>query len=290
MKYILSIIFCILTFFAKAQSIDKLIAQTEEYLTVYNTLSSWAKPYTIKDFNFTKQELKDVSVKNDTIDNFDVIIIFQGRILENIDKIAHHKDFPKKGSDFFVSSPDKKLFNFVLDEKTGGSYRSRLSCIYYLENNKIIYKECGYSDTLIVNGIKVVERNFDLTSLFNRDGYYSIDTIQTNSGVKYLLQGDVIYCNTCLDRYITLVKFENGSPVSEFSYELSSRFGYVEQFDYDAVTKTITIAFETDDLTGRESDYDTYDEYCKSVFTFDGETFELTESYWKKTKKDSQDR
>ena len=183
-KIIFFILFCNIACIAcsakikvEIESIDKLIAQTEKYLAVYDTLRPCCEYYyPIKDF--TEQELAKLKengdIKNDSIDSWYVIDVFQERILENIDKIAHHKDFPKKGSGFFLVSPDNKLFNFTLFENTGGSYRSRISVIYYKENNEIKYYE---------------NRNTN-GNIFNTDGYYSIDTIQTNSGVKYLLQGD----------------------------------------------------------------------------------------------------
>ncbi|MCL2597969.1 MAG: hypothetical protein FWD66_10055 [Paludibacter sp.] len=146
MKYVFFIIFCSIASIAKAQSIDELIAQTNEYLVVYDdTLcfhSMWSncpEYYSLKDFNFTKEELEDINIENDSIENWAVISIFQNRILENIDKIAHHKDFPQKGSEFFLTSPDDKLFNFKLFENTGGTHKSYISVMYYKEDGKVIY-------------------------------------------------------------------------------------------------------------------------------------------------------
>jgi hypothetical protein len=272
MKNILFIIFCSITFFAKAQSIEKLITQTAEYIAVYHTLSPCCgQGYAVKDFDFTKEELhyddgREVA-KNDTVDCSHVIQIFQARILDNIDKIAHHKDFPNKGSEFFLVSPDNKLFNFVLDAQSGGSYHSLISVVYYMENNKIIYEEKDWKDG----------RTF-----FNTDGYDSIDTIQTNSGVKYLLQGGVIGCNTCLRQYIKLLHFENNEPVSDFDIELPSRFGSVKQFDYDAKTKIITVEYESDDQNGGYNYENNCGDYYYEVYLFNGETFESIETHWKK--------
>jgi len=279
MKNILFIIFCSIAFFAKAQSIEKLITQIEKDLFVYERLSPWDNGYSVKDFNFTEQELDEIKsdiskdlmeelmLDRDSIQSYYVIEIFQERILENIDKIAHHKDFPKKGSEFFLVSPDSKLFNFVLDGKTGGSYRSQISAVYYRENNKIIYEEKGWESG---------------SSFFNTDGYNSIDTIQTNSGVKYLLQGSVIGCNTCLRQYIKLLHFENGEPVSDFDIALPSRFGSVEQFAYDVKTKTITIEYESDDQNGMYDYENGCGDYYYEVYLFNGETFESIETHWKK--------
>jgi hypothetical protein len=302
-KYILIIIFCCLAFFAKAQNIENLISQTEEYLSVYDILSPWVEYYSLKDFSFSEEELKDIDLENDSIEGYNIISIFQNRILDNIDKIAHHKDFPQKGSDLFLAAPDNKLFNFTLFENTGGSYKSFISIIYYKENNDLVYYE--YSNGENTNN-----------PVFAPDGYFSIDTIQTNSGVKYLLQGCVITCMTCCSQYITLIQFENDHPVCEFSYQLNTRgaglsavltdwnpdWEWLEKniIYYNDTTKIITIEYATDDLTHdcfceQECNNDTYrgesgDEYpvihrnCHCVFAFNGETFELIEQCWQKRK------
>ena len=266
MKTFFTIIFCSIAFFCKAQNIEKLITQTKEYLTVYDGLSPWVEYYPITDFKFTEQDLENVEIGNDSISGYDVIYIYQEKIIANIDKIAYHKDFPKEGSELFRVSPDKKLFNFVIYENTGGSYKSNISVIYYKENDVILYKE-GYSED---------------SQFFNTDGYYSIDTIQTDSCVKYLLQGSVIGCNTCFGQYIDLLHFENGEPISDFEYELGSRFGNVEQLNYDAKTKTITIEYEEDDQNGVYDDEKECGDYHFEVYRFNGKTFELIETHWKK--------
>jgi hypothetical protein len=292
LKHTYLIIFCSIAFVAKAQNLNKLIDRTNEYMSIYDTLSPWHGNYAIKDFDFTEEELTTADGEkltyNDSIDPYTVIDIYQSRILDNIDKIAHHKDFPKQGSELFLASPDNKLFNFALFENTGGSYKSYISFMYYIENDKIVYYGNNRDESRN-------SENFE----FNTDGYEQIDTIQTKNGVKYLLQGSVVGCNTCLREYITLVRFEGGKPVCDFSYQLNTRFGSSQQFDYDAETKTITIAYETDDHTSDcycEQECDDKDTYrgnssyyengtpkdCRCVFVFNGETFELTEECWQK--------
>lgn len=266
MKTFFTIIFCSIVFCGKAQSIEKLIAQTEEYLTVYESLGPWVEYYPITCFKFTEQELKDLNIENDSISGHDIISIYQEKILANIDKIAYHKDFPKKGSELFLASPDKKLFNFTIFENTGGSYRSNISVVYYKENATILYKESYNKDS----------------RFFNTDGYYSIDTIPTDSCVKYLLQGIVTVCNTCVNQYMKLLHFENGEPISDFECGLSSRFSSVQQFGYDAETKTITIEYEEDDLNGGYDDEKECGDYRLEVYQFNGKTFEPIETHWKK--------
>ncbi|MCL2597146.1 MAG: hypothetical protein FWD66_05715 [Paludibacter sp.] len=122
---------------------------------------------------------------------------------------------------------------------------------------------------------------------------------------------------SCCGDYITLLRFENGKPICEFSYDLQTRCGGLSEYltawdtetiSYDKITKTITIEYATDDLTSdcyceqKCYDDDTYrgsshfyeegiPKHCRCVFVFNGETFELNESYWEIIKNDdSQER
>ena len=279
MKNILFILFCCITFVSNAQSIDNLITQIEKDLSVYEQISPWKDDYKINDFDFTKEELKDEEGKeigkNEIIDQFLVQDIFKKRILKNIDKIVNHKDFPDKGSDLFSASPDNKLFNFVMDENTGGTYRSRLSLIYYKDNGKIVFKE-----------ERSEEEEEDSSNYFNPDGYSIIDTIQTQGQVKYFLQGNVFGCTTCSDEYIKLIHFENSIPVIDFKYTLYTRMGSVKQFDYNSKDKTITIEYNEDDLNG-EYNYDKdCGDYHFEIYKFNGKTFESIEKSVEKCAKE----
>ncbi|MDD4067455.1 MAG: hypothetical protein PHG98_02945 [Bacteroidales bacterium] len=279
MKKLLFILFCSISFFTNAQSIDELITQTEKNLSIYEQISPWKDDYLVSYFDLSKEELIDEEGKeieeNGIIDQFLVQHIYQKRILKNIDEIVNHKDFPGKGSDLFSASPDNKLFNFVMDENTGGTYRSRLSVIYYKENGTIVFRE-----------ERGKEEEEDSSNYFNPDGYSIIDTIQTQGQVKYFLQGNVFGCTTCSDDYIKLIHFENSIPVIDFEYTLYTRMGSVKQFDYNSKDKTITIEYNEDDLNG-EYNYDKdCGDYHFEIYKFNGKTFKSIEKRVEKCAKE----
>ncbi|MDR2009907.1 MAG: hypothetical protein LBQ22_05450 [Bacteroidales bacterium] len=79
-----------------------------------------------------------------------------------------------------------------------------------------------------------------------------------------------------------MLHFENNGFINNFEYELNSRFGSVEQFGYDAETKTITIEYTEDDLNGMYDYERRCGDYHFEVYRFNGETFESVETHWKK--------
>ncbi|MFA5540306.1 MAG: hypothetical protein WC984_01395 [Bacteroidales bacterium] len=275
---ILLILFSCFGLLTNAQNIDKLISQTEKLLSQHENISYLSEGISTKDFDFTEEELKDeegnTNFEDGIIDPYFAREIIQKRILTNINKIAYHKDFPKKGRGLFISSPDNKVFNFVMDENTGGTYRSRISVMYYKVDGKILFQESG------------IEQNTQ--NIFNIDGYAYIDSIQSDTCVKYIFQGSVIGCGTCLGEYIKLMHFSSGVPIIDFEYSLSTRIGSVKQFDYNSKDKTITIEYEEDDLNGEYNYENECGDYHFKKYKFNGATFEPIEKRWVKCNKSSE--
>lgn len=112
---------------------------------------------------------------------------------------------------YVTRSDDGKIYNIVIPENTGGSYQSQLSWIHYRSDD-------------VKNYNFVPDQISESEASFNSDGYGLIQTLQTKTGVKYLMQGQVIGCNTCIGNYIQLVHFDKGEPVIDFSYSLNTRF------------------------------------------------------------------
>jgi hypothetical protein len=245
--------------------------------------------YHVKAFKLTKIELD--SLRNN-VDGYALDTVMNGSSLtyalsnmikNNLQRILSWKDIGKYDLSLLFKkylqiavSPDNKLYAFSFDQKTGGSYHSNYSFVFYNP----------------INGISQPYLDVD-SSIFNGDGYYAIDTIHTKQGIKYLLSGSVVGCNTCMGDYIDLVHYEKATFVSDFGYSVSTRSsgsqddGDTPVIGYDYKTHRINIDYLTSDLTpycncganpndlnvdynnnGNESE-------IKCVYGFNGDTFVL---------------
>ncbi len=272
-------------------SFNKLIKETNRYLMIYSQLNPFEIEYDLNSLGLSTQEKKDFlkDYKDDdqlvldtkAIDTQYLIQFYQYKILDNLDKIIEHKKFSKKditqlldnsGELFIVKSEDNKLYNFSLDEKTGGSYRSRISWMYYTETPYEKHEQH-------------IENNSNNFSIFHSDGFDEIYTLKTTEGVKYLLIGHVRGCSYCFETHVLLTKFEDGIFKSDFEYAINIR-DYEKGLAYDSTTKTIYVEYISDDLTPfcncndedniseiDEQEYNTLE--CKCIFKFNGNNFEL---------------
>lgn len=223
----------------------------------------------------------------DSISEFDLILSYQDLILNNIDKIRHHSEFnPRTIKNFLVTnsnlsivmSDDFKLINFSLDEKSGGTYHSRISVMHF-------------TDVVIYNFLHPEEQieNQRVYSVLESDGFYGIHTIKTNTQIKYVLLAYVRGCSYCFETSIQLVSFNDGTFNQDFYYSINSRM-WDETLVYNPNTKTIFINYFTDDLTPEcncsiDEEYmedhnyfaaskaDTISQACQCKYVFDGETF-----------------
>ncbi len=132
-----------------------------------------------------------------------------------------------------VVSDDRKLFNFSLDEKTNGSYKSRISITYYTADSTPPSRK-SKDDPEIINQHHV----------FKGDGFHGIYSIETEEGTKYVLTGYVRGCSN----NIMLVSLKNGVFEQDFSYSVNSR-SWEEGVRYSPKNKIISVDYVTDDLT-----------------------------------------
>jgi len=280
---LLSVIFCD----AQNKSLKSAITNLNNQLDIYQTLHPFgAEYYAIKDLKLTKTELKDAYGETlettDSIESIEALGFIQDRIHNLLDLVLKHKkaktiDFTKAFNDNLavIRSPDNKLYNFSIDEKTGGSYRSRISWIYYLEGEHFVNIDDSIDDN---------------TSTFNSDGYTEIKNFTTFNTTKYLLFGSVRGCGACYEEYVTMVHFEDDHFVLDFEYSITSRLAEQRIF-FDEVSLALSVFYETDDLTqdcycdnednsnnlnvlNDEDDQQTL--ICSCLFEFDGKTFRLS--------------
>ncbi len=152
---------------------------------------------------------EDWVTEADSIELFDLMYFFQTRIVEVVDSLTAHPEFDPSqiqndlgGVLGVIVSPDKKLVSFSLDEKTGGTYRSRIAWIYFTGWDSV---QSAQSES------------------FQVDGYHSIDTIQSGSEVYYVMEYYTRGCSYCFMEGLELWTEENGEFERVFDVEVNSR-------------------------------------------------------------------
>jgi hypothetical protein len=272
------------TLIFKDPELSALVRQTYKYFSIFDTINPVGIQYDITKFRLDKTEMETLQSHYDTPDSskmwegFSITEAMSDMISTNLAEILDWKNIDDydlslllKGHLGVAKSPDGRLYVFSFDEKTGGTYHSQTTLVHYHpRDNEMPFK--------IKND-----------SVFNRDGYGSIDTINTRQGIKYVMVGQVTGCNTCLGNYVDVVHYEKGGFVTDFSYNVSTREGNDDGpvIDYDAKLHRININYTTNDMApgcncGKDglegSDGEEFDgkaENVGCVYVFNGHTFVL---------------
>jgi len=258
---------------------DELNVLTDSYASIlpFQVEKIALKNYglTYKDFPKDTEDIsyaESFSANKDSIESYTLQEFYNGKIRQKLDELTSHKDFGKANIKMLVDifatkSDDGKLYNFVYDENTGGSYRSRVSYVYYIG-----------------------QKGKQNQELYNPDGYHTIVTLPSKTGMRYLLLGQVVGCNTCQGCYAKLVHYNNGKPVFDFEYDLSTRLGADNMIEYYPASKTLTVQYFTDDFrpycycleeqkdSAGSNDDGTAMHQCTCKFKYNGKTFVLAGS------------
>ncbi|MCZ4408867.1 hypothetical protein O3Q51_08615 [Cryomorphaceae bacterium 1068] len=280
----------------QSSQVDSLISDTKVLLDFYSHLSPFDDLLAYADLDLSSREIAYLKADNDDTDYFhgdsiyatDLIFYIQDRVQSTVEKITQVADLKSYNLvEIFqnyelgvVRSTDGKIYNFSLDEKTGGSYRSRVSWMHFTE------QEEGILD------VADQQEEPDSESIFygfETNGYDRIDTIHAGDQVCYILIGSVQGCNACFLTYVEMVRYENGEFYSEFYYSIESR-SWDAELDYYPGSKTIRADYLTDDLTTdcscetrrdfengnynySQDEEPIYGQECHCEFVFDGDTF-----------------
>ncbi len=305
------------------ESFEELISETNEYLTQYSKVN--ANPlsgiYKMDDFEFSEKEMKtflqyledygfkDLSAHKDSIEHRPLAMFFQTKIVLQLKKIIAHEKFEDhniesllktsehSNSDLEITiSEDRKLYNFSLPEKTGGSYRSKISVMHYTEIKQevpVTQQEIAQmiEQTIIKDSSREIKNKNNPYEIFKyNDGYNGIYSIKTNEGTKYVLTEFVWGRTLCFTTGVLLVKLEDGIFKKEFAYSVTSR-SWEDGVRYNPETQTIVADYITNlyspdclcnhhPLPEKESDDigEKAEKKCHCAFEFNGSTFELTQS------------
>jgi hypothetical protein len=282
--------------------LDVLIDEVNNYLDTYGHLSPFDDSnHAFNQIKLLTKDRKEILkyqedfefVTNDSIGNYDLICYLQGKIKNKLNEFFDHKDFNEanlsklnSGGDLsVVKSTDGKLYNFSLDEKTGGTYRSRISWMNLV----------GIDATDLHKGIdwKPSETIPAIFSVFEGDGFGEIYAINTTEGIKYVLTGYVRGCSTCHMTFVKLVHFTSAKFELDFDYSVYSR-DCKTGVSYDSEANRISVNYVTDDLTSvcdcsnrvdknelkdsSNSEEEVEGKKCHCTFEFDGSNFILMEN------------
>jgi hypothetical protein len=280
--------------------LKNLVDHLNSVLSIYDTLSIFEEykegelgiPRSYLDSNSEENTTEKIGMMSGSVPiNYYQTII--GNYLHAILTNRHISDYHLEDilNEKYISiaySEDHRLYDLIIDEKTGGSYKSNISFIHYRSQDGKLY---NYSNDWSA-----------ADTIFAGDGYGLIKLLKTSHGTKYLLQGSVTTCNTCVRNYILLVYFEHGVFKSDWDYSLDGRDYHSPDDDtsnyfvFDDQTKTVIIKYKTDDLTTEctcginakqtaetdtttgpdtlvEDDKKLYGKPCQCIFQFNGDTF-----------------
>jgi len=291
-KLFIATVSLILSYTSFAQgNLDSLINRCNYYYAIYNSISPNSEYLPINKFNLNKEDEKSFysSIEfddsfnegKDSVVDYELQTFFTRRICETLDRIYSHKDcFTQQAHTKididYIASDDKKLAIFSWDENTGGTYRSKVSYMYYIQDDSTVIH------SRVLNDIDSPTSPF---SELSSDGYHHINTIKTELGTQYLLFSSVRTCTMCFDYNIDLIEFEQDKFVVKFGFNLSSR-SYDVNVLYDSKNKEILIKYFTDDLTPQctcskevEPNFgeDIPSKECSCKFVYKANTFVLEE-------------
>lgn len=279
--------------FGQENQFKKTVDKLNEQLSLYESLSPFGDySYAPNDLQLSESDLstyfEDSQAITDSIDNFTAISIIQDKIYAYLTKVMSFKEaFSSnlktliKEPIVVISSDDKFLYNFTLDEKTGGSYQSRKSYVFFLHDGVFHHYDIQSSP------------NASSEPILYTDGYSEIKTLRSGDRISYLLFGNVKGCGSCYFEYVTLLHFERGQMHKDFEFAVESR-QWESKFFYDATLKRLFVKYTTDDLTPyclctKDALNDTEQspnsspigetprKSCSCVFEFNGKTFDLIE-------------
>ncbi|TNE30560.1 MAG: hypothetical protein EP346_03450, partial [Bacteroidetes bacterium] len=199
--------------FAQA-TFDELLEETNYLITDYERLSPWVAFYPLDSLQISPRHMDELEADfeslSDSVETMNLIYYYHEWIFENLTSLVAMDEFGQlemtkafATSLQVASSPDQNLVSFNLDEKTGGSYRSRMSLL--------IFRPSEFSD------------GYQILSEGPTDGYTAIHQLESTSGTKYLLKGEVIGCNTCFESYVDLVRIDSASLVYELNLHVIAR-------------------------------------------------------------------
>lgn len=279
MKAILTFLLIIFNVVGIAQDTSQILKTIDTlnfYLEKYSPLLPMGDDsYNINDLGISSEHIseykKDIHLSSDSVDTYTAIEFVQDRIIHYTHLLLQMKGVSIRllatklnGKMGVTISEDYQLANLSIDEKTGGTYRSRISWMCFQKGTTLHHWED------------------------DGDGVSEIKVIQADSGTKYLLFQYTRGCSYCFAEELSLVHIQDTTLETDFSYFIDSR-SWDQAIEYDEEKKLVKVYYETDDLTTdcycneaadetEKEESSDVQKTCKCLFRFNGNTFELVEA------------
>lgn len=298
------------------RSFERLVRKTNEHIEHFSKLHAYDFDKTVayEETKLPKERIEHILQEDaghydgymaDSIATFGLIFEYQELILDDLLQLISHSKLSENSLEHMLStgpdlsvivSPDRQIYNFSLDGKTGGTYRSRISFTHYVP----------FGLDSIPTGEQIMNYENGPKGFFiGGDGYKGIDTLHSYNGIKYVFTGYVRGCSYCFSTYVSVESVDSTGFKTEFYHSVNLR-DWEGGVVYNKETNTITVDYITDDLTTEcacynfeDFDEDEQDIFgfiednsfegdpekpkkCHCTYQYNGETFELVKESWEK--------
>lgn len=251
-QVIFSFVYFFLTSFILGQSTNLKGEATPEFLNNITSINSLLSIYaTLSPFSSETNRFERIDSVQNEITTKLIRILRDKQILNyQIEELFTNPELS------ISKSPDNRIYFLSLDEKTGGSFRSNKTIIYYQTLNNDINAHLYGNDKL------------DLRASSSYGDIHLIDSISN----QYLVIGGVTTCNTCLFKFAMTLKLDSTSIQHNVVTYYDGRTGYLDELSFHPGAKEIiclyTKAGNDDSLYGDDAYIEGFTHSVKHLFKF----------------------
>lgn len=222
MKKILILLFCCICAQALGQANHKSRKKNKDaFVEQTEQINALLKKYgTLSPFSGNEAELID-SLGTEITTRL-VNVLNDKRILNYlIEKLFTEEEL------MITKSDDSKIYFFSIDEKTGGSYKTNKTILFYKLSNGTVNAELLDEDEL---------------ETLATASYGQIYTLDSTNQI-YLVLGDVQTCNSCLVSLAFTLQLGTDSIDRKVIAEYNGGYPFLEVFDYTSDTKEFNFEY-----------------------------------------------
>jgi len=251
-QFIFSCVYFFLTSFIIGQSTNVKGESTPEFLSNIASINSLLNIYaTLSPFSDQANRFERIDSVQHEITTKLIRVLRDKQILNyQIEELFTNPELS------ISKSPDKRIYFFSLDEKTGGSFRSNKTIIYYQALNNDLIAHLYGNDKL------------DLRASSSYGDIHLIDSLTH----QYIVIGGVTTCNTCLFKFAMTLKLDSTSIQHNVVTYYDGRTGYLDELSYHPGAKEIIYSYTkpgNDDSLYSDDEYiEGFEHSVKHLFKF----------------------